>query len=68
MYCISNITYSDGRWERPYYTMDRERAARYLCWLRDGGWRGLHLEQYRDGGWRDIAAEADVLAEEGCRS
>lgn len=65
MYCISNITHSHGRWERPYYTTDRGRASDYLCWLRDGGWRGLHVEQYRDGQWHDLAltGEVDALME-----
>ena len=60
MYCVSNITYPDGRWERPFYTMDRERAYGYLRWLIKGGWRGLQFEQYRSGEWHDLAAEANA--------
>ena len=60
MNCVTNITYSDGRWERPYYTMSRERAYDYLRWLMRGGWRGLQFEVFRDGHWHDLAAEANA--------
>jgi hypothetical protein len=61
MFCVSNITYPDGRWERPFYTMDRDRAYGYLRWLIEGGWRGLQFEQFRDGQWHDLSAEANAL-------
>lgn len=53
MFCVSNITYSDGRWERPYYTQDEDKAASYLTFLVTGGWRGMHVERYTDGEWVD---------------
>lgn len=53
MLCISNITYSDGRWERPYYTRDPESARAYLEFLARGGWTGLHVSRFTDGEWVD---------------
>lgn len=55
MICVSNITYSDGRWERPYYTRDQERARAYLEFLVTGGWRGLNVGRFTDGEWVDWA-------------
>ncbi len=54
MFCIANITYSDGRWERPLYTMDESKARGYWDWLVSGGWRGMSFEQFHDGEWRDV--------------
>ncbi len=65
MFCIANITYSDGRWERPFYTMDPERARGYLEWLTQGGWRGLHFERFVEGKWVDwpVTVEDEGLSQ-----
>lgn len=56
MFCIDNIVYADGRWERPFYTMDAARAWDYWGWLLSGGWCP-RFQQFQEGEWRDMAVQ-----------